>query len=299
VRFYRELAPEIGVGTAHCYFAHYDRERGRFCLLLEDLSPARSADIVAGLSFEQAKVVLEQIAALHARWWNRVDEVAWLLLSEQMVRTLRDRFVASLPRFTERFGAQYPELTKIAAQMGELLTGDELLGKLSEPPLTLAHNDLHLNNVFLPSEAGGHFALIDWQGVSGSRHGTTDVARILCMGMRPEERRAHTDALLRHYHQALCRHGVRGYSLRSLRRRYREEMTAAVIIGVLAFDTLDFDVPGGQLAATMIGQRVDLALRDARVGRLLLLMLVMIRIRRFFARIFGGSKALGPGTGPP
>jgi hypothetical protein len=49
----------------------------------------------------------------------------------------------------------------------------------------------------------------------------------------------------------------------------------------------------------MIGQRVDLALCDARVGRLLQLMVVMIRIRRFFARIFGRRKALGPGSGLP
>jgi len=296
VRFYRELAPEIGVGTPRCYFAHYDRAGGHFFLLLEDLSPARSADIIEGLSFDQAKLVLEHISGLHARWWNRAHEQEWLAMSDALLETMRARFVGSVPRFVERFGAVYPEIARIASQLAELLSGDELLSGLQEPPLTLAHNDLHLDNVFLPTQAGGRFALIDWQGLGFSRHGTTDVARILCMGMRPEVRREHTEALLRHYHAALSRRGVRGYSMRKLRRRYREEMTAAVIIGVLAFDTLDFEVDGGQLAASTIGTRVDQAVRDAKVGSLLQMMVIVMRIRRFFARIFGRQKQLGPGS---
>ena len=58
---------------------------------------------------------------------------------------------------------------------------------------------------------GNSFTIIDWQSVAVSRFGTSDVARLLCMGMRPEQRRRHERALLRHYHRALCAHGVSDY----------------------------------------------------------------------------------------
>jgi aminoglycoside/choline kinase family phosphotransferase len=293
VRFYRELAPELGVSTPKCYFAHFDQARGHFCLLLEDLAPASSADMELGLSFEQAKVVLEQIATLHARWWNRVDEVPWLLLPEELVRSVRDQYLTLLPSFLERFSEPNPTLARIATQLGELFSGDEMLGQATKPPLTLAHNDLHPENVFFPTAAGGRFAVIDWQSLAAARHGTSDVTRILCMGMRPETRRRHSAALLEHYHARLCALGVRGYSLRQLKRRFREESTSMVVIAVLALATLDFDVEGGRRTLATIGERVELALADARLSRLLFSFLVYLRIRRWFARLFAGSKRLG------
>jgi hypothetical protein len=294
VRFYRELASEIGVSTPRCYLAHYDGAQGRFCLLLEDLSPARSADLESGLSIAQTELVLDQLAALHARWWGRANEVEWLRLSLDFIKRVRDHFLASLPGFLRRYGDKYPELARVATQMGELLSGDELLASLQRPPLTLVHNDLHIENVFLPTEAGGRFALIDWQSLSASRHGTTDVTRVLCMGLRPELRRRHGDALLRHYHAKLRSLGVRGFSLRRLRRRFKEEMTSMAIIGVMAFDTLDFEVEGGPVKVDLLGRRVEAALRDAGVSRLLLPMLVGIRIRRWLRRILLRTGLLGP-----
>ena len=66
VRFYRELARDIGIGTPHCYFAHYDSDDGRFCLLLEDLAPARSADRDVGLN-RRAGEARARAARRHAR----------------------------------------------------------------------------------------------------------------------------------------------------------------------------------------------------------------------------------------
>ncbi len=292
VRFYRELAPEIGVGTARCYLAHFDPERGNFCLLLEDLAPSRSVDIETGLSLEQAEQVLTQLAGMHGRWWNRVAEVPWLELSEDVVNRLRARFLALLPSFVSQFGAIYPAMTGVAQQLGELMAGNEVMGALREPPMTLAHNDLHLENVFFPSEAGGRFALIDWQGLAGTRHGTTDVTRILCVGMRPELRRRHGDALLRHYHRKLRELGVRGFSLRKLRRRFREETTAMVVIGVLAMGTLDFNVEGGQRMAELLAGRIEVAVADSRVSALLRVVLWVVRLRRFARRLLVRARLL-------
>jgi hypothetical protein len=295
VRFYRELAPEIGVPTPRCYLAHYDRAAGRFLLLLEDLAPACPVDIEVGLSVQQAELVLEHLAAMHARWWNRVDELPWLELSPQLVATVRDRFYAALPGFLQRYAASYPALARVARRIGAIMVDEQFLQQIRKPPLTLAHNDMHLANVFLPSEHGGRLALIDWQSLSASRHGITDVARLLSVGLRPELRRRHARALLRHYHQRLCALGVRGYGLRMLRYRYRQELTAMVIIGVLAFDTLDFGGSGGQRVAEIMASRIERAVADARVSLLLSLFVVCLGLKRWLRRWSTRLRLIGPG----
>jgi len=288
VRFYRELAQDIGISTPRCYFAHYDRERGRCCLLLEDLAPSASVEQDQGFTVEQAKLVLEQLAVMHARFWNRQDELPWLTLPDELIDAVQRRFLEGLPRFVERWGKQYPEIAAIGQLMAGFLDGDELHKVVRRAPLTLAHNDLHIENVFMPSAAGGRLALIDWQSLSFARHGTTDVTRVLCVGLLPEVRRAHGSALLRHYHRALVAHGVRGFSRYALGLRFRQEMVAMVLIGVLAFDTLDFGVAGHETAATL-ATRIDVALRDARVGWILRVMLVPLKLQQALRRLFGGG----------
>jgi hypothetical protein len=287
VRFYRELAPEIGLGTPRCYFAHYDPATHACCLLLEDLAPAESVERDAGYSLEQAQQVLEQLAAMHARHWNRVEHLEWLRVDSTLFASLRAGFMKGLPHLVERYATQYPTLVRVAQQFVVFFAGDEVLAETRRPPLTLAHGDIHVDNIFLPSARGGRFAIIDWQSLAVSRFGTNDVARVLCMGMRPEQRRRHERALLRHYHRALCSHGVRDYSLRRLRFRYRAELVAVVLVTVLVLDGVNFSAD----EASRFAGRVDAALVDARASRLLAALSVVLRVRRWFRRWFGRARA--------
>jgi aminoglycoside phosphotransferase (APT) family kinase protein len=286
VRVYRELAPRIGIATPRCYFAHYDLERGTFLLLLEDMSPAALPDLEEGLSVEQAKTVLEQLAALHARWWNRIDELGWLKPSDQVLDEVRDRFRAGLAQVRHEL-AEHPTLLAVASMLDELLDDPVLKEASRRPPLTLTHGDMHVENVFLPTQGGGRFALIDWQSLSATRHGTMDVTRILCMGMRPALRRAHERALLRHYHWALCAHGVQDFSFRQLRRRYREEAASMALVGVIVFATVDLTGPHAQRKRALLAARIEQALRDARLGGLLRLLLYLARAKRLLRRLLG------------
>jgi hypothetical protein len=293
VRFYRELAKDVGVPTPHCYFAHYDDAEGSCCLVLEDLAPAAAVDRDQGFSLEQARQVLDHLALMHARYWNRADDLPWLQLRSELVDVLIERFVDGLPRFAERWGKEYPEITAVAKVMASLVDGHELHAQVRMPPLTLAHNDVHIENVFLPTAEGGRLAIFDWQSLSFARHGTTDVTRVICVCLRPELRRRHASELLDHYHRALRAHGVRGFSRMALGLRYRQEMVAMVLVGVLAFDTLNFGEVG-QEAATLMATRIEHALRDARVRWILRSMGAWMRVQRFARRLLrrGPHKAL-------
>ena len=292
VRFYRELADGVGVPTPRCYFAHYD-QAGGCCLLLEDLAPAASADRDQGFSLEQARELLQHLAVMHARHWNRPHELPWLQLPDSLVDVIIQRFIDGVPRFAVNWGAQYPEITAVARVMAGLVDGDELHQQMRMPPLTLAHNDIHLDNVMLPTPEGGRLAILDWQSLTFTRHGTTDVTRVICVGLRPELRRRHARELLDHYHRALRAEGVRGFSRAHLGLRYRQEMVAMVMVGVLAFDTLDFGEVGHD-AATTLGSRIEHALRDANVKWILRMMGWMMRVQRAWKRILGrpGVKRL-------
>jgi hypothetical protein len=282
VRFYRELAGRIGIDTPRCYLAHYDAEQGSFFLLLEDMSPAAAPALEAGLSVEQVKLVLERLAGMHARWWNRVDEVGWLIPSDAVFDELSARYRRAVARVSERL-SQHRTFVRVAAAFAELIEDRALRAATRRSPQTLTHGDLHLENVFLPMAAGGRFALIDWQSLAATRHGTMEVTRILCTGMRPELRRAHERELLVHYHSALCAAGVRGFSLRQLRRRYREETLPMVMVGVIAFDTVDLQSERAQRTLDVLGERLEQGLRDARLGFVLFWVLCLVRLRRWLA----------------
>lgn len=112
------------------------------------------------------------------------------------------------------------------------------------------------------------------------------------MGLRPELRRAHEDELLRHYHAALQAHGVRGYSLRTLKQRYRQEMGSQMLVAVLAFDALDFAVDHGETFTEMFLGRLDSALGDLRTERLFAWMILVIRpLRPFYNAYLAISRA--------
>jgi aminoglycoside/choline kinase family phosphotransferase len=295
VRFYREIASRIGISTPRCFFAHYDRAEGEFLLLLEDLSPASTVDMEQGLSLAQAELVLDQLAEMHARFWQRVDGLDWLQLSPELVVTMRDRFVVALPKFAARYGARYPEIARAGRYMAVLLADAGIMAQVRRAPLTLAHNDVHVNNLLLPGAAGGRFALIDWQSITVSRHGTTDVARVLGVCITPELRRKSGRALLGYYHARLRARGVRGYGRLALEFRLRQEMTAMVIVGVLAYDTLDFAGEHGERTADSMGARIEAAIADARVSSLLGALVVWLRCKRWLKGVFGARRQIGPG----
>jgi hypothetical protein len=105
--------------------------------------------------------------------------------------------------------------------------------------------------------------------------------KLLAM-LRPEQRRLHERALLRHYHRALCAHDVRGYPLRMLRFRYRAELIAIVVVTVLILDGAHMT----EDAVAKFAGRVDVALADAHASRLLAFLGVVLRVTRWFRRWF-------------
>jgi hypothetical protein len=272
VNFYNQLAGRVDLRTPRSFFAEFDREAGTFLIILEDLAPAVVGDQVVGATLEQAEFVMDELARHHARWWNSEElaEVDWLTPPEGFEDQLYTLFDRGMPALREQWGAGRPKLVAMVERTRALLP--ELLKRVKPgvppKPYTLLHGDMRLDNLFFPSEEGGEFTVIDWQATALGPAGN-ELSYWLVLSLPVELRRAHEEALLRRYHEALVGHGVTGFSWRKLKSSYREgsiQMLGG--IPILA-GSLDFTSERGVALADASMDRVEAALDDHNAERML------------------------------
>lgn len=222
VRFYQQLAPKALVRTPRCWFTDTDETGGEFVLMMEDLSPAEQGDQLKGVSLEQARLVVEQAARLHASFWGDtgLDDLSWVQGSKAApVSAVTPDLVSGL---WQGFRVRYADRLKPHwIEVGEAITGRwSQFGEREQGPRTLAHHDFRPDNMMFGTPAGGHpVTVLDWQSFSYAA-GATDVAYFLAGALTPDVRRANEAELLAQYLAELTRLGVTGYSMDDLRRDY-------------------------------------------------------------------------------
>jgi hypothetical protein len=228
VRFYRELAPRIGGPLAQCDAAAIDAE-GWFTLLLEDVAPAVQGDQIAGCTVEQARLALHELANLHAPVFGDPQLGATPWLNQEMVLG-QALLTQLLPGFIERYGDRVaPEHQEVCRRFIASLDGWVADRR---PPLGLVHGDYRLDNMlFGADDAPRRFAVVDWQTVSWGPV-MTDVSYFLGGSVAVEDRRAHEQALVREYYDALHAHGVRGFDWDRCWDGYRRQSFLGVLMTV-------------------------------------------------------------------
>lgn len=170
VRFYREVAPYVGVRTPACYLA--EEQDGATHLELEDLSSWRpGADPV---------VAARLLRDLHARWeGSAVERWPWLPRPDlgNLVGELYDRAWAT--------ARERPELTPTVRDLGDSLVGRVLEMDAradASGPVTFTHGDASARN--MRTSPDGEVALLDWEDY-GAGPGIVDVAWHLVSSVAP------------------------------------------------------------------------------------------------------------------
>ncbi len=111
------------------------------------------------------------------------------------------------PNFVERYGDDLDD--DVVAMGGRFLAGLAAYYGHRPEPHTVTHNDFRLDNLLFGTAAGGPpVAVVDWQTV-GVGPALGDVSYFLGAGLSVEDRRAHEEALVREYHEALLAAGSR------------------------------------------------------------------------------------------
>lgn len=220
VRFYNQLAPQL-TGLPYAYGAAFDSWTGRYLLVLEDL-PAESCefpDTLHPISPDQAGLIIELLADLHAAFWNRLPRdgrgpLGWLYTPSGDVTSLLTGSLmhASMKRLAER--SPFP------VDNGRFIADNyrAVAALIDTPPHTVMHGDAHPGNMYF---YGGKAGLLDWQAVRRG-HPSRELAYTLITSLTPEDRRATQRDLLDDYRRALAAAGGPDLDRDDLWLRYRQ-----------------------------------------------------------------------------
>lgn len=164
VEFYRKAAPLIDVRAPGVHFADVTEEGAAFCLLFEDLTPARQGDQIAGCGIEDARQAMGQAAAIHAPSWGREDilQADWVQPPENLGVTISAMYPQAQALFRERYaGLLEPALMGLcdglAERAGQYFQRDAA-------PKCLVHGDFRLDNMLFDVLGGAEpIAVLDWQ----------------------------------------------------------------------------------------------------------------------------------------
>jgi hypothetical protein len=172
VRFYRELAPYVGVRTPACYVA--EEHDGATHLELEDLSSWQAG--------ADPEVAARLLGDLHRRFeGTAVDRWPWLPRPD----------VAHLvgPMYDDAWATarERPELTDPVRHLG-----DSLVGRVAEVeqragasgPVTFTHGDASALN--MRTSPDGEVAVLDWEDY-GAGPGSVDLAWHLVSSVAPDD----------------------------------------------------------------------------------------------------------------
>ena len=229
-RFYRELAPALGVGIPRAYGSAFDQVTGRYAIILEDMAttPCQFADTLNPLSVDQMASLMEVLAGLHGAFWGKLPEksggggeFAWLAApSTEPANVLT-------PALMKMSAGKLAERTEIPIESGRFLwenyqAATEIVDAGTH---TVLHGDSHPGNTYFRDGSAG---LLDWQVVRRG-HPSRDLAYTLVLGMPIAERRAAERDLLDTYRTALASYGGPMFDRDELWTRYRQAVTYAFV----------------------------------------------------------------------
>jgi hypothetical protein len=223
INMFEHVLDETPIRTPLCHAAVRGID-GRFLLLLEDLSVDYDVgDQIVGATFEQAERVVETLAAMHARWWQRPELSAmdWLPIpnAPQYVAAVPDIYRAGLAVLETEWADRVPPAAIDVARTIDPRF-EELLHRTAGGPATLIHSDTRLDNIFF-ERSGDGVAVIDFQLALQGR-AVADVAYLVGTSLPHELGRERWEELLRHWHAAVVDLGVSGYAFDDALRHYRE-----------------------------------------------------------------------------
>jgi hypothetical protein len=166
VLFYRHLAPLVPVRTPEVLASHGPSPDGRAVLLRAYAAPPGIASWVPA----RYRTAASQLAALHASYWNRTDELhhfAWLRGSGDPARATSPAAALVTWRALwrqQRLADIFDAGTVSAIEAGvDQVDGFRARVRHLGLPLTVCHGDAHHENVLMGAD--GRWLWADWQEV--------------------------------------------------------------------------------------------------------------------------------------
>lgn len=243
VRFYNELAGSTPVKKPTALLAKSSFYQGS-TLVLNDITeqdgiPGLASDT---LTAEQAQLIIEQLASLHAQFWGETDnnpKYNWL---SGPVRQLEDLLGSALAVPLMKRGLEKasdivkPTLHQPAIQYAHQRR--KTMRFLAQGAQTIVHHDCHPGNLFWQNNKPG---LLDWQMVR-TGEGISDIAYFLATSLDSDIRKANEYQLINHYINELSKKGISNLNPKYIHQRYQAHLIyplEAMLVTLAVGDMMD------------------------------------------------------------
>ena len=154
VRFYQEIAATVAIRTPKPYRAEIDEASGDFCLILEDMGPARGGNQLTGCALADAETAMDEAAALHGPRWAdpKLGEVAFLN-RESPALGIAQMFAGIFQAFEVRYsGMLEPDYMDACRTFSENIVAYYQAGPPA--PRTLRSLEFRLDNMLFGPQGG-------------------------------------------------------------------------------------------------------------------------------------------------
>jgi hypothetical protein len=240
VAFFNELAHESPVRVPQAYHAAVDNETSQFVAVMEDLGGLRMVDQTAGMTVGDAERAVDALAAWHATWWGKGDDLAARGLTVSLADPI---YPAILPMvFDEGWqkvtGAMElaPAIKKVGPGWTAAMPG--LLADLSSGPNTMLHGDYRADNLLFDTD--GSVALLDFQLI-GSGVAAYDLAYMITQSLNADDAAAHERALFDRWQDGLRSRGVSADDLSRAWDDYRKAALFCLVYPIVASRGMDLE----------------------------------------------------------
>jgi hypothetical protein len=275
-RFYQQLGDKLTIRTPRCYWNHIDVDTNSFGLLLEDLGQRTMISQLSGVDHVRAGQSLQALALVHGAWWSSptLDSLGWMpRLDDPINLAAGQSYRDAWPLCEERIGRDLPPGAIELAQRTQTVFEDLLRVEVAEAPVTICHGDFRVDNLMFDDGApeDDRVAVLDWQ-ISYRGPAISDVAYFLCQSLTVEERRAHEEALVRGWYDALTA-ALGGepvdYSFELAWLQYRRASLGTTVYPVTAVGAMDPANERGRELLLAMATRSFTAALDLDAGDLL------------------------------
>ena len=266
IGFYRDAAKDTPLETPRCYAAHHDPESDDFVLVLEDLDGMEVISQLDGCLIDKAEIAIEALARHHAAFWESErfsEDLAWLPFGWDVPfpQAIAQGFSQAWPTCMEMFPNGVSERIKKVGEKFPTVTSEMM--ELADSPVTLAHGDFRLDNLFFQNE---DLKVIDWQ-ICIKTVGGYDVGYFLSQSLTIEDRRNHERDLLDKYRKTLSEIGL-DYPQDRLMEDYRRSVLFCLAYPVQASAAALVNERAVQLVTEMFA-RVSTAIEDLNADEFL------------------------------
>lgn len=237
VAFFNELASQSPVRVPRSYYAAVDEATSQFVAVMEDMGSMRICDQIEGMSLADAEHAVDELAAWHATWWGRGNELAERGLTVSLADPV---YPAILPMVFDEGWQKVTTEMEVPPVIREVAAGwtaamPRLLAELSSGANTMIHGDYRGDNILF--DADGSVVLLDFQLI-GSGTGAYDLAYMVTQSLDADVASSHEKELFNRWLDGLAAAGV-SYDADEAWTDYRKAALFCLVYPIVASRGMD------------------------------------------------------------